>query len=122
MRWLLFALVATLIAAGSPGPRPLPNDGGANPSPGGPGLSGLDDAEPADDPNPDDPSSAQADFSRLVAQVFPAQEPEGDDEPEDLEEDDLAILLGQPLRWHTDYETVLALSERSGKPILARFR
>jgi hypothetical protein len=113
MRWLLIGLIAlTMIDGGSglrraadPGRSPAAGDTPASPRV----PSSIDEA-------PDDLRR----FAELALAVSGASPT--DEAPDDLDEEDLATLMEQPLRWHTDYETVLALSERSGKPILARFR
>lgn len=99
MKWIVPTLAALTLAAIAMGPGPAP------------------DAEPASQ------REAQEQPAPLVADdQAPTPSEASAPSPEVEDDDDFLAMLDQPLRWHTDYETVLALSERAGKPIFVRFR
>jgi len=82
------------------------------------GISSLGARGPArDDHATDEPSGPQTAEETTVTGGASGL----DADPDELS-DKLLDLIDQPLRWHSDYETVLALARRSDKPIFVRFR
>lgn len=116
MNWLLIGLIALTMVEGGSGPQRATDPGRAS-------ADGEPPAPLAASSTDGSPDARSDDLERFAGLALAVSGPSAiDDDPDDLDEEDLAILMAQPLRWHTDYETVLALSERTGKPIFARFR